>query len=112
MDTEIIAEVAGATLARSIAFPEVVRRLIETGVEYYVTLRKTFYSATGDVMTTPIPYEGLPPVPRISMWAGARGDSGQPAARSALSGFYPARDGGRRARLHRGPARAARDLLG
>jgi hypothetical protein len=37
--------------------------LIETGVEYYhvdyAALRKTFYGATADVMTTPIPYEGL-----------------------------------------------------
>jgi hypothetical protein len=43
-----------------------VRRLIETGVEYYhvdyVALRKCFYGAAGDVATTPIPYEGLPPV--------------------------------------------------
>ena len=66
MNTEIVAEAARATLAGRIPFPEVVRRLIETGVEYYhvdyVALRKTFYSATGDVVTTPIPYEGLPPV--------------------------------------------------
>jgi|SRR6185503_8094156 len=66
MDTKIVAEVARATLAGKIAFPEVVRRLIETGVEYYhvdyVALRKTFYSAGDEVVTTPIPYEGLPPV--------------------------------------------------
>ena len=66
MNTDIVAEAARATLSGSIPFPEVVRRLIETGVEYYhvdyVALRKTFYSATGDVLTTPIPYEGLPPV--------------------------------------------------
>lgn len=67
MNTEIVADAARAALSGSIPFPEVVRRLIETGVEYYhvdyVALRKTFYSATGDVVTTPIPYEGLPPVP-------------------------------------------------
>jgi uncharacterized protein YbcV (DUF1398 family) len=66
MNTEIIAETARATLSGTIPFPEVVRRLMETGVEYYhvdyITLRKTFYSGTGDVVTTPIPYEGLPPV--------------------------------------------------
>lgn len=66
MNTEIVAEAARATLSGSIPFPEVVRRLIETGVEYYhvdyVALRKTFYSATGDVVTTPISYEGLPSV--------------------------------------------------
>ena len=66
MNTEIVAEAARATLDGSIPFPEVVRRLIETGVEYYhvdyVALRKSFYSAVGDVVTTPISYEGLPPV--------------------------------------------------
>lgn len=66
MNTEVIAEAARATLSGSIPFPEVVRRLIETGVEYYhvdyVTLRTTFYSTAGDVVTTPISYEGLPPV--------------------------------------------------
>lgn len=66
MDTEIITKAARATLDGSIPFPEVVRRLIETGVEYYhvdyVALQKRFYSAGGDVVTTPISYEGLPPV--------------------------------------------------
>jgi|SRR5581483_9157323 len=66
MNTEIVAGVARAALDGSIPFPEIVRRLIETGVEYYhvdyVALRKSFYSATGDVVTTPISYEGLPPV--------------------------------------------------
>jgi uncharacterized protein YbcV (DUF1398 family) len=66
MNTEIVTEAARATLDGSIPFPEVARRLIETGVEYYhvdyVALRKCFYGATGDVVTTPISYEGLPPV--------------------------------------------------
>jgi uncharacterized protein YbcV (DUF1398 family) len=66
MNTEIVSEAARATLDGLIPFPEVVRRLIETGVEYYhvdyVALRKCFYNATGDVVTTPIAYEGLPPV--------------------------------------------------
>ena len=66
MNTEIITEAARATLNGSLPFTEIVRRLIETGVEYYhvdyVALRKTFYSAGGDTVTTPILYEGLPPV--------------------------------------------------
>ena len=66
MNTDIVTEAARATLDGSIPFPEVVRRLIETGVEYYhvdyVASQMRFYSATGDVVTTPIPYEGLPPV--------------------------------------------------
>ena len=66
MNTEIVAEAACAALDGSIPFPEVVRRLVETGVEYYhvdyVALRTYFYSATDEVVTTPIPYEGLPSV--------------------------------------------------
>ena len=66
MNTEIVTAAARATLNGSIPFPEVVRRLIETGVEYYyvdyVALRTCFYNATGDAVTTPISYEGLPAV--------------------------------------------------
>jgi uncharacterized protein YbcV (DUF1398 family) len=66
MNTEIVTEAARAALSGSIPFPEVVRRLIETGVEYYhvdyAALRMTFYSTTGDTVTTPISYEGLPSV--------------------------------------------------
>ena len=48
------------------SFPEVVGQLLAAGVEYYhvdyVGMRKTFYSAEGDAVVTPINYEGLPPV--------------------------------------------------
>ncbi len=66
MNTQIVTEAARATLNGSLPFPQIVGQLIETGVEYYhvdyVALRKSFYSAAGDVVTTPISYEGLPPV--------------------------------------------------
>jgi uncharacterized protein YbcV (DUF1398 family) len=66
MNTEIVTGVARATLDGSMPFPEVVHRLVETGVEYYhvdyVAMRKCFYSAVGGVVTTPITYEGLPSV--------------------------------------------------
>lgn len=66
MNSEIITEVVQATLAGTISFPDVVRRLLETGVEYYhvdyAGRRKTFYGANGDAVVTAIPYEGLPPV--------------------------------------------------
>jgi uncharacterized protein YbcV (DUF1398 family) len=66
MNTEIIVQTARATLAGKISFPEVVGQLLAAGVEYYhvdyVGMRKTFYSADGDVVVTPINYEGLPPV--------------------------------------------------
>jgi uncharacterized protein YbcV (DUF1398 family) len=77
VNTEIIAETARATLAGAISFPEVVKNLLGTGVEYYhvdyVALEKTFYSATGDHVTTPITYESLPPVGRDFDAAALRG---------------------------------------
>lgn len=66
MKSEVVAEAARVTLDGTIPFPEVVRRLMETGVEYYhvdyVALQKSFYSAAGEVIATPITYENLPPV--------------------------------------------------
>lgn len=66
MDAQIINEAARATLNGSITFPKVVRRLMETGVEYYhvdyVARQMRYYSAAGGVVTTPITYEGLPDV--------------------------------------------------
>lgn len=68
MDTKIVSQVARATLDGTMAFPEVVRQLLATGVEYYhvdyVAMRKSFYGADGDVVATPISYEGLPLVAR------------------------------------------------
>jgi uncharacterized protein YbcV (DUF1398 family) len=66
MNTDIIAKTARATLAGSITFPEVVSQLLAAGVEYYhvdyVTLRKTFYTADGGTVVTPINFERLPAV--------------------------------------------------
>jgi uncharacterized protein YbcV (DUF1398 family) len=66
MNAEIITNTARATLNGTVSFPEVVGQLLAAGVEYYqvdyVGMRKTFYSAHGDAVVTPIPYEGLPPV--------------------------------------------------
>ncbi|ADL54100.1 DUF1398 domain-containing protein [Gallionella capsiferriformans] len=66
MESKIVADAARATLDGSIPFSEVVRRLLETGVEYYhvdyVALQKTYYSASGEVIKTPIHYDDLPSV--------------------------------------------------
>lgn len=66
MNTDVIAEAAHAVHSGSMPFPEVVRRLIETGVEYYhvdyVAMCTRYYSASGEVVTTPIAFEHLPPV--------------------------------------------------
>jgi uncharacterized protein YbcV (DUF1398 family) len=78
MNTNIICETARKTLAGEMSFPQVVSQLLSAGVEYYqvdyVGLRKTFYSADGDAVVTPINYEGLPPVaPEFSL-EGIRAD--------------------------------------
>jgi uncharacterized protein YbcV (DUF1398 family) len=66
MNTQAITEVADATLAGTMPFPEVVAKLIAAGVEYYhvdyVGLCKQFYDGAGGRVVTPISYEGLPPV--------------------------------------------------
>lgn len=66
MNAKIITETARKTLDGVISFPEVVGQLLTAGVEYYhvdyIGRKKTFYSAEGDVVVTPINYEGLPPV--------------------------------------------------
>jgi uncharacterized protein YbcV (DUF1398 family) len=74
MNTKIIAETARKTLDGTMSFPEVVGQLLTAGVEYYqvdyVGMKKTFYSAEGDMVVTPINYEGLPPVaPEFSLEA-------------------------------------------
>ena len=66
MNAKIITETARKTLDGVISFPEVVGQLLTAGVEYYhvdyVAMKKTFYSAEGDAVVTPINYEELPPV--------------------------------------------------
>jgi uncharacterized protein YbcV (DUF1398 family) len=66
MNTEIIAQAARATLEGTLSFPEIVGQLLSAGVEYYhvdyVGRRKTFYGMNGAAVTTPITFEGLPPV--------------------------------------------------
>jgi uncharacterized protein YbcV (DUF1398 family) len=71
MNTNIIIETARKTLASTISFPEVVGQLLATDVEYYhvdyVGMKKKFYGADGDMVVTPINYEGLPPIaPKFS----------------------------------------------
>ena len=78
MDTIIIAETARKTLDGAIGFPDVVKQLLAAGVEYYhvdyVGMNKTFYSGDGDVVVTPITYEGLPAVAAGFSLEGIRAD--------------------------------------
>ena len=66
MNAELIAEVGRATLDGSLPFPEVVRRLLDTGVESYqvdyVALQMSYYGAGGALIKTPLSYENLPQV--------------------------------------------------
>lgn len=66
MNAKIVTEAARSTLQGTNSFPEAVGQWLSAGVEYYhvdyVGLRKTFYSANGDIVVTIINYEGLPPV--------------------------------------------------
>lgn len=76
MNTDIIASAARASLEGSKPFPEIVSALVQAGVENYhvdyVALRTAFYGADGSVVTTPIPFEGLPPVAEEFDAAGLR----------------------------------------
>ncbi len=76
MNTELIVEAAHATLAGTAPFPEIVAKLITAGVENYyvdyVGMRMTFYGPGGDVVVTPITFEGLPPVAAEFDLAGLR----------------------------------------
>ena len=66
MNTKLILEAHRLTHVGPISYPEVVRRLMEGGVEYYhvdyVGLRKTYYGPDGDLVVLPISFEALPPV--------------------------------------------------
>ncbi len=66
MNTDLVTTAARATLAGGTPFSQIVAMLVEAGVEFYhvdyITLRKSFYSGTGAVVTTAIPYENLPSV--------------------------------------------------
>ncbi len=117
MNSAIIAEAARATLDGSLPFPEVVRKLIETGVEYYhvdyVAPAEMLLQRRGRCRDDAHLLRGLAiRGGRLRCGRAARGHSRQPAPRPALPRLHPACDGGRRAGLHRLPARTAGDLLG
>ncbi len=117
MNAEIITRTAIATLNGTVSFPEVVSRLLAAGVEFYhvdyVGMRKTFYSASGEIAVTPINYEGLPPVAADFDATALRANilDSQRNGRACPRRLYTPRHGGGRARLLRLPARQARHLL-
>ncbi len=66
MNAQKIQQIAAATLDGSMPFPEIVGRLIEEGVEYYLVdyraLQFTFYGVSGGVVVAPLQFEGLPEI--------------------------------------------------
>jgi uncharacterized protein YbcV (DUF1398 family) len=66
MNTEVIVRTATATQAGTLSFPDLLSQLAAAGVESYhvdyIAMRKTYYGPGGELVVTPIIYEGLPPV--------------------------------------------------
>ena len=66
MNANLVLQMARATLAGDLPFPEIVGHLIAEGVEYYrvdyVGRQLSFYGATGCLVVAPLTYEDLPAV--------------------------------------------------
>ena len=66
MNADIVLEAARATQTGSLPFPEIVGKLMATGVEYYhvdyAARQFSFYSAAGGVVTAPLLFEDLPAI--------------------------------------------------
>lgn len=66
MNADAVYELARITLSGALPFPEIVKRLIAEGVEYYhvdyVSLQFTFYGSGGGVVVAPLALDGLPVV--------------------------------------------------
>ena len=66
MNADIVLEAAKATLTGSLPFPEIVGKLMATGVEYYhvdyAARQMCFYSAAGGVVNAPLLFEDLPAI--------------------------------------------------
>jgi uncharacterized protein YbcV (DUF1398 family) len=66
LNADIVLEAARATQTGSLPFPEIVGKLMATGVEYYhvdyAARQFSFYSAAGSVVTAPLLFEDLPAI--------------------------------------------------
>lgn len=66
MNTAMILEASHGTLDGTLSFSHAVSKLLAAGVDYYhvdyVGMRTTYYGTDGDMVVSPIVYEGLPPV--------------------------------------------------
>ncbi len=68
MNSDLVLEAARASLTGLLPFPEIVRNLIQAGVDYYhvdyILLQFTFYGMNASSVVTPLIFEGLPEVPK------------------------------------------------
>jgi uncharacterized protein YbcV (DUF1398 family) len=66
MDASEISRMAKVTLEGSMPFPQVVAKLLSSGVEYYhvdfATCCFTFYGASGEAVVAPLLFPNLPPI--------------------------------------------------
>ncbi|ULA67993.1 MAG: hypothetical protein LZF62_310066 [Nitrospira sp.] len=66
MNSDLVLQAARASLTGSLPFPEIVRNLIQAGVDYYhvdyILLQFTFYGMNASSVVTPLVFEGLPEV--------------------------------------------------
>ena len=66
MNSDLVLQAARASLTGSLPFPEIVRNLIQPGVEYYhvdyILLQFTFYGTNAASVVAPLTFEGLPAV--------------------------------------------------
>ena len=69
MNSDLVLQAARASLTGSLPFPEIVRNLIQAGVEYYhvdyILLQFTFYGTNAASVVAPLTFEGLP-APRMA----------------------------------------------
>lgn len=83
MNATTIGQLAVATVAGSLPFPEIVGRLMEQGVEYYVvdyrTLQFRFYGVQGGAVEAPLAIEGLPSLQETFDLAGLRAAAPNPS---------------------------------
>lgn len=68
MNSDLVLQAARASLTGLLPFPEIVRNLIQAGVDYYhvdyILLQFTFYGMNASSVVTPLIFEGLPEVPK------------------------------------------------
>ena len=73
MDAKVLKECESLAFQNKLSFPQVVQRLVETGVERYcadlVRLEKFYYSADGQTLTEAMPLKDAPKIGEVFLTA-------------------------------------------